>query len=193
MAVHLLTDYVRGGAPALRSGSIPGSRSSPSSAGLPPRSRPGRCNRAGVCGASASNTSLIVPRPASSRWSGKHRESRARPLFVRMKFQPGIDKRPDQPGPDRSLMIGGVARLQVAMVILFVIGIVRRKRAQPDRREQLAFDDLEHALPAFALQHRMIERDGEDLVRPDRGIVARSLVRRSRRRDNRRRRSRSSR
>ena len=52
------------------------------------------------------------------------RASRARPI-VRINFQPGIDERPDQPRPDGSLMIRGVAGTQIAKILWFVVGMVR--------------------------------------------------------------------
>src|SRR2546428_18887 len=39
----------------------------------------------------------------------------------RMYFEPGVDERSDQPGPDSSLMVCGVARAKIAVVRWFVI------------------------------------------------------------------------
>src|SRR5260370_398556 len=91
---------------------------------------------------------------------------------VRMNFQPGVDKRTDQPGPNRALMVRAVARTQIAAVNWFVIWIVGRKRAQTDRCDQFFFHDVKHRTPMFWIERRMIERDGEQLVRPTRRIVA---------------------
>jgi len=41
--------------------------------------------------------------------------------IVRMDLKPGVDERPDQPGPHGSLMIGGVAHAKVAVVLWLVI------------------------------------------------------------------------
>src|SRR6267143_5009251 len=60
----------------------------------------------------------------------------------RVNFQPGVDEWPDQPGPDRALMIRAVAGAQVAGINRFVIGTVGRKRAQTDWRDQFFFHDL---------------------------------------------------
>ena len=91
----------------------------------------------GVNGASASKISLIEPTQASLRWSTKpSRKRRAACAVVRMDAEPGVDERPDQPGPDRSLVIGGVAGPQVAEVLRLVIGMARRQRPQADRRQQ---------------------------------------------------------
>src|SRR5262249_61204490 len=58
--------------------------------------------------------------------SRESRKKRARLFeFIWMDFQPGIEKWPDQPGPDCPLVIGGIACFEVAMVILFVIRVVR--------------------------------------------------------------------
>ena len=53
-----------------------------------------------------------------------------------MHLEPGVDERADQPGPHRALVIGRVARAQVAVVVRLVVGIARRERAQADRRQQ---------------------------------------------------------
>src|SRR4051812_36040530 len=50
-------------------------------------------------------------------------------LSIRIGSQPGIDKRTDQPAPDRSLMIGGIARPQVARIDRFVIRMTGSERA----------------------------------------------------------------
>src|SRR5579872_6211736 len=41
--------------------------------------------------------------------------------FVRMQTQIGVDKWSNQPGPDGPLMIGGIARAQIAVVTRFVV------------------------------------------------------------------------
>src|ERR1019366_7579749 len=43
--------------------------------------------------------------------------------IARVHFQPGIDEGADQPGPDRALVIGGVAGAEVAIVRFLVIRI----------------------------------------------------------------------
>ena len=65
----------------------------------------------GVYGGSASKISLIEPMHASLEMRVEPVEQRARAgAIVRVDLQPGVDERADQPGPDRALMIGGVAR-----------------------------------------------------------------------------------
>ena len=51
-------------------------------------------------------------------------------------LEPGVDEGPDQPGPHRALVVGGVARAQVAVVGRLVVGVPGRQRAQAHRREQ---------------------------------------------------------
>src|SRR5207237_8059048 len=48
--------------------------------------------------------------------------------LVGMHLEPGIDERSDQPGPDRALVISGVARAQIAKIAGLEIGLVRRER-----------------------------------------------------------------
>src|SRR3954470_4955490 len=53
-------------------------------------------------------------------------------LVVGMGAQPWVDERADQPGPYRPLMIGRVARPQVAEIARLVIRLARRQRTQPN-------------------------------------------------------------
>ena len=130
-----------------------------------------------MCGSSASNTSLIVPSPASFKCFRKTLEEFARGLsFLRMHFQPRVDERPDQPRPNRSLMVS-------------------RRLASGDRRDKsacspdasarasagqtasanLALDHINDA-PSLRVQHRVFERNGEELVWPAGGIVSVAAV-----------------
>src|SRR2546423_11571673 len=84
--------------------------------------------------------------------------------IMRMDFEPRVNKRTDEPGPDRALMIRAVAGAQIAGVNRLVIGTIRGKRAQTDRRHQFLLYDLQNRFPMFCIEHRMIERDGEQLV-----------------------------
>ena len=71
-------------------------------------------------------------------------EARARArLVVRLHPQPGVDERTHQPPPHRALVIGGVARAEVAVVLRLVVAMTGRERAQTDRREQPVADDVE--------------------------------------------------
>ena len=56
--------------------------------------------------------------------------------IVGMQLEPRVDPRTDQPPPDRSLVIRGVARAQIAEIALLVVGLARRERPKPDRRQQ---------------------------------------------------------
>ena len=58
------------------------------------------------------------------------------------------------------------------MVLRLVVGVVGGQRAQADGGEQALLHDLQHRLPAAAVEHRMAERDGEYLVRPAARIFA---------------------
>ena len=93
-----------------------------------------------------------------------------------MHFQPRVDERPDQPCPDRALMISAIARTKVSAVDRLIIGMFRRKRTKPDRREQFALGDVDHRFPTRFIQHRVIERDREELVRPAGRIIRAAAV-----------------
>src|SRR5438477_7742883 len=62
--------------------------------------------------------------------------------IMRINFQPSVDEGPDQPGPNRTLMISAVARSEIATVNWFIIWIVGRERAQANWRHQFFLDDL---------------------------------------------------
>ena len=92
----------------------------------------------GVYGGSASKISLIdadaglVEMRRGSR-PGTGARPAARSGCV---LHPRVDERADQPGPDRALVVGAVARAQIAVVRRLVVGMSGIERAQADRREQ---------------------------------------------------------
>src|SRR5207302_9092895 len=110
----------------------------------------------------ADRTDAVV---AQMDWESLKKFARRRPI-VRMNFEPSVDEWPDQPGPNRSLMIGAIARTQIARINWFVIGTVWRKCPQADRRNQFLLDNFHNRFPMSCIKHGMIERDGEQLVGP---------------------------
>src|SRR2546426_6783512 len=117
-------------------------------------------------GGSASKISLIEPTHASSRW-GMNPSTRARaPARSSGKtFKPCVDERADQPCPDGALVIGCVARSQVAKVFRLIIRVIAAKRAQSDRSEQPISDNVEDRPPAFLFQNGMLQRNSQQLIR----------------------------
>src|SRR5256714_6243189 len=65
-------------------------------------------------------------------WKMRHQPlqklSRARPV-VRVQLQPRINPGPDEPGPHCALMIGGVARPEIAAVSRLEVGVTRGQGA----------------------------------------------------------------
>src|SRR5271154_681964 len=92
--------------------------------------------------------------------------------IVGVNLEPSIDKRADQPGPHRALVVCRIAGAQVAEIARLVIGLDRRKGAQPDRRQQLLSYRGDDPLPTLLVEDRVFERDREDLVRSERVVVA---------------------
>src|SRR5271163_3883602 len=92
--------------------------------------------------------------------------------IIGVDLQPGIDERADQPSPYCALVVGGIPGAQVAEIPRFVIGLARRQGAQPDRRHQLFMHRGNNRLPMFWVENGVLERDREDLVRSESGIVA---------------------
>ena len=86
--------------------------------------------------------------------------------------QPGIRERSDQPGPDRPLMIGSVARTQVAVILRFIIRMSGSQRPQSERGQQTILDGVQHGLPMFRSKDGMRQRNGEYLIGSAGGIVA---------------------
>ena len=131
----------------------------PSSAAPRPRSRPGRCSRAGVNGGSASKISLIVPMQASSEVrarSPSRKRARLGAVAPGCTLQPGVDERADQPGPDRALVIGRVARAQVAVVRAPCSrGGPGASERRPTGVSSRCSHDLEHRRPARRVEHRV--------------------------------------
>src|SRR5262252_9766319 len=64
------------------------------------------------------------------------KKSARAPVLAGIHSEPGVDERPDQPCPDRPLVISRVARAQIAVVRRPVIGMAWRERAQTERRQQ---------------------------------------------------------
>ena len=85
-----------------------------------PATRPGTGQPPGRCGASASAISLTWPSPAWSRCSRsgvrKRRRASARAAGRAAHAQPRLDEGPQQPRPDRALVIGAVALERTALV-----------------------------------------------------------------------------
>src|SRR5687767_9331180 len=63
-------------------------------------------------------------------------------------------------------MIRSVPRAKISAVDRLVIWVLRRKRSQPYRREQLPLSCVHYRFPPRLLKHRMVERDGKELVWP---------------------------
>ena len=93
-------------------------------------------------------------------------------VVLRMHLEPGVDPRADEPAPHRPLMVRRVARTQIAEILCFVIGIAGRERSQADRRQKSRLHDVDDALPSRAIEHRIVERDRDDLIRTTLGAVA---------------------
>src|SRR5665213_2682737 len=90
----------------------------------------------------------------------------------RIHSQPGIYKRSYEPRPHRTLVVGGIARAEIAVVFRLIIGIFRRKRPQAHRSQQFSLYRSEYGFPALSRQHGMGQGDREDLIGTAGGVVA---------------------
>src|SRR5205085_11970926 len=76
------------------------------------------------------------------------------------------DEWTDQPGPDGALMVGRVARAQIAVILCFVIRMAGSKAAQPVWRHQLLLHDVEDLFPPRRFQNGMRQRKSKELIWP---------------------------
>src|SRR4030088_2019911 len=72
-------------------------------------------------------------------------------------------------------MISTVARAKVTGINRFVFRIVRRERTESDRSDQFLLHKIDNGIPVFLIENGIIERDCENLVWSERGIVRAGL------------------
>src|SRR5437868_3609867 len=90
---------------------------------------------------------------------------------VAMHSHPRFDAWPNEPGPDRALMIRAVALQHTAFVMRHVIRFTGRERTQADRCEQLFFDGGHDTFRRLAFEElKWQSANGEDLIRAERGV-----------------------
>src|SRR5262245_29017039 len=97
-------------------------------------------------------------------------------LLIGTDLEPGIDVRTDEPGPNRSLMVGGVTGPEIAVILGLVIRVTRSQGAQPIGRQQLVANRAKDGWPAIAIQYRIVERNREKLIGPARDDVRRTFA-----------------
>src|SRR4029077_4817466 len=81
-------------------------------------------------------------------------------------------KGPEQPGPNCSLVIGGVAFARPAAVMPLVAGLTGCEAAKPIWRQQLGRADVNDGLLLLPRQRSDRQRHRKDLVRPQRSVIA---------------------
>src|SRR5690349_5268100 len=86
-------------------------------------------------------------------------------------FDIGRNVGTDQPGPHRSLMIGGIPLNNAAFIAWPIARVPGRQASQAERSEQLALDHLYDPPLPLRWEHAVMQADREDLVRPYRGIA----------------------
>ena len=69
-----------------------------------------------------------------------------------------------EPRPDRALVVSSVASPQVAEIARLVVRVVRCERPQADGCQEMSRDRLQDRAPPGAIQHRMGQRYGDDLI-----------------------------
>ena len=76
-------------------------------------------------------------------------------LSVTVHFEIRVDKRPEQPCPDRSLVIRAVSRNRITFVVSTIPGVRRGQTPETVRRKQVSFDSVHDSFRAPFTQHRM--------------------------------------
>src|SRR6266480_8145194 len=90
---------------------------------------------------------------------------------------PRLNKRADQPGPDRTLVIDRISRTRVALIMRRVSTFPGRERAQTHRRSQKHLHRIHDATRfLFRQQHERQPANSENLVRSECKIDSAGLV-----------------
>src|SRR6516225_7172129 len=100
---------------------------------------------------------------------------RRKETFARLLFRshggaahahPCFDEWPNQPGPDRTLMINRISCARIALIMWRVSGLTRREGPQTDRLKQKHLHCIDNPTRFFSRQqHERQSADSEDLVR----------------------------
>src|SRR5947209_14548337 len=109
--------------------------------------------------------------PKVAEMVGERRQERQRGRGVAVGLEVGEREGAEKPGPDRALMVRTVACALIAAVVAPIVGIARSEATQPERRQEVARAGVDDALLALRSQRALEERDGENLVWPERGVV----------------------
>ena len=114
------------------------------------------------------------------------RSQRIKKLFARgllclqraaAKSDPCFNKRARQPGPDRPLVISGVAVARSAAVMALIAGLARREAAQSVGSQQMLRAHIDDGLLLVFGERADRQLHGKNLVGPKRSVVARAGAR----------------
>src|SRR5262249_11313690 len=92
--------------------------------------------------------------------------------ILRMRAQPRVHEWANQPGPNRALMIGGIAGPKIAIVLRLEVRASRRQRAEPEWGQQPMLHHGKHGIPARRIEHGVPQRDRKHLIRSTGCIIA---------------------
>src|SRR5271154_3076373 len=84
--------------------------------------------------------------------------------IIGMQFEPSIDERTDEPGPNRALVVSGVAVAEIAVVFGLEVAFARTEGPKTKRCEQFGLHAFHDWRPLLFVEYREIERDGKDLI-----------------------------
>ena len=86
--------------------------------------------------------------------------------------QVGFDEGHEQPRPDRTLMVRRVAVVSIPAIMLHISPVRWSQCAQPEWSHQLTFYFSYNLHRPFPIEHGIVQTNGKDLVRTDRGVRA---------------------
>src|SRR5882724_6452838 len=112
------------------------------------------------------------PEPVVAEMMRHWREEGACRLGVAVHLEVRERERAEEERPHRALMISAVAVPLIAAVLALVLRVAGRKTPQPVGRQEMARAGVDDLALAFERERALAERDCEDLVWPERVIVA---------------------
>src|SRR5712691_13051315 len=102
----------------------------------------------------------------------KRRQERARRLRVAVDLEVSQRERTKEPRPDRALVVGAVALALIAAVPALVLRVAGREAPESVGRDEMPGAGVHDPALARGGERARGERHGEDLVRPQRVVVA---------------------
>src|SRR5256712_2632602 len=102
---------------------------------------------------------------------GERRQERAGRRGVAVRLEVGQGERSEEPRPHRALMVRAVAFPLIAAVVTSIIRMAGHQAPEPERGQQMTGAGIDDPFLALRRQRALAQRDGEDLIGPERLVV----------------------